>query len=125
MDHHEDMHVGDEYLVADIVLEPDARTLRIFTGAVNAEVSLWPVEMFEPVSDRIPSSWRTRIDASSGAVYMTIEPEPWLRPGFWDDFWAEGFNEANLQFRDEIDRMRIEEDLEPFYGGGAAFSSGE
>lgn len=51
--------------------------------------------------------------------------EPWLRPGFCDDFWAEGFNEANLQFRDEIDRMRIEEGLEFFYGGGAAFSAGE
>jgi hypothetical protein len=116
MDHHPDIHVGDEYLVAGIALTQDARGLRIFTGAVNAQVGIWPVEMFEVVSAHIPSSWRVAIEHTADYVFMQIDPEPWLRPGFWDDLWAEGFNEANLSFQDEIDRMLVEEGRAAFYG---------
>jgi len=116
MEHHPDIHVGDEYLVAGIVLTRDDRSLRIFTGAVNGQVGLWPVEMFEVVSDHIPSSWRVAIEHTPDYVYMHIDPESWLRPGFWDEFLAEGFNEANLAFQDEIDRMLAEEGRTAFYG---------
>src|SRR5262249_26108791 len=116
---------GDTYLVAGIVLTQEARMLRIFTGTVNSEVSLWPVEMFEVVSSHLPSTWRVAIEHTNDYVFVQVGPEAWLRPEFWDDLFAEGFNEANLQCRDEIDRMLEEEGRDHFYGGGAAFSRGD
>jgi hypothetical protein len=118
LNEHEDIRVGAEYLVAGIRIGPLERNFLTFTGAVNAEVSLWPIEMFEVVSDKIPSSWRVAMNEVGESTYLKVDPEPWMRHDFWDEYWEGGWNEAHVEFRAEVDRMLVEEGRAPFYAAG-------
>ncbi len=46
--------------------------------------ALFQPEMFEVVSSVIPSAW---VVTSPKPGCLSLEPEPWSRPGFWESFF--------------------------------------
>lgn len=66
------------------------------------------------VDNRIPSSWRVKFGTTSEKNWLKIAPESWLRPGFWEDFYGERFDEhpgtldAQADYAREVEVMLSE-----------------
>lgn len=74
-------------------------------------------DKFDLVSTDVPSNWRIRVGAAGKPGAIDIAPEPWLEPGFLEDYWS-----------DEPDRARLAEEtflreLDVILGGDATASS--
>jgi hypothetical protein len=78
----ERLKLGHVYHVLEIWIEP-GRTLLRPTGE-EPTPALFQHEMFEVVSSVIPSTW---VITSPTPGCLCLRPEPWNRPGFWDDFF--------------------------------------
>ncbi|WP_406432670.1 hypothetical protein OHB00_07915 [Streptomyces sp. NBC_00631] len=87
MSEHPGVRIGEEYPV----LEVSAARARILfrlpdRSARQDDVDspgLWDADMFEIVSDRMPTCWVTGL----GNGWLTLAPREWQRPGFWDDYF--------------------------------------
>jgi hypothetical protein len=96
------LNPGDEYLVLELegpayVLEPDRPDHEMTIHArIDRDGSSSPelvdTARFEVVDNRMPSNWRVRLGSTHKANWLHIAPEPWLRPGFWEDFFGERFD---------------------------------
>ncbi|MET9793710.1 hypothetical protein [Streptomyces canus] len=81
------MRIGEEYPV----LEVSAARLHVLfrlpdRSARQDEIDspgLWDAAMFEIVSDRMPTCWVTALNDGR----LTLAPQEWQRPGFWEDFF--------------------------------------
>ena len=106
--HYEEITIGDDYVVLTIYAAPERDVLLRVLG-VKPELRwptrgippLWRSQMFELLSSEIPSNWRVEIDPG-GAV--RLEPESWLRPGFWEDLvdWSTQSESAQRDFDREL-----------------------
>ncbi|HVX46631.1 MAG TPA: hypothetical protein VHC49_22250 [Mycobacteriales bacterium] len=77
------VRVGREYVVIEISTAPGrAVDLRILTD--DGTPSYWSAEMFETVSNVIPSNWAAQV-RPGGTTVLTAGA--WLRPGFWEDYF--------------------------------------
>jgi hypothetical protein len=115
LESHQRLRVGDEYLVLGIEIRPKGTALRILDEVQpSLDSSLWPVEMFEIVSARIPTSWRVAIRIVQDKTFLYVEPEKWLAPGFFEDFYADPpiGKKAREQFREDVLQMMLEESFE-------------
>ena len=106
---HPRIAVGETYLVlgigadqygVDYIVETDPRER---PGA-------WPVEMFQIVDGRIPSSWAVGLDGE----ILRIWPRSWLAPGFWNakmdepETTREERRAAYAEYRRQVELMRQE-----------------
>ena len=73
-----------EYPVLSIDVERDRRVWLRIESDDGGTPALFDAEMFMTTSMLVPSNWRVRID-EGGALQLA--PEPWLRQGFWDEFF--------------------------------------
>lgn len=115
LESHDLLRVGGEYLVLGIEVRPKGTDVRILDQVQpRLDSSTWPVEMFEVVSARIPTSWRVAIQVVQEKTYVYVEPEKWLRPGFFEDYYADPpvGTEAREQFREDVFQMMLEESFE-------------
>jgi hypothetical protein len=90
---HPAVRVGREYLALEILVEHGEGRHRVLLRVLDEQRedlepygghSLWSAEMFETVSDRIPSCWASRL----GDGRLTMSPAAWQRSGFWEDFYS-------------------------------------
>jgi hypothetical protein len=91
---------GDTYkrlhpAVEFFVLELTGPANETIYARIDDGPSPWVVEIahFEVVDDRMPSNWRVRFGTTHTKNWVHIAPEPWLRPGFWEDFFGGRFDE--------------------------------
>jgi hypothetical protein len=76
--------IGKEYLVLGIYL-PFAGTLMFrLLGDDGATPALHDASQFEVISGFLPSEWKVEMVPRK---YLSLEPEPWLAPGFWDAYF--------------------------------------
>jgi hypothetical protein len=82
-------------------------------GAPGAfEAGLFQAEMFEVVSNVIPTTWRISLERDEDA-YVKLGPEPFLREGFFDQYWGEGESRAIVdEFDDEVRKILHEDEEE-------------
>ncbi|WP_405736328.1 hypothetical protein OG607_44620 [Streptomyces sp. NBC_01537] len=81
------MRVGEEYPVLEVFATrtrvlfrlPDRSTSR---DAIDSP-GLWDADMFEVVSDRMPTCWVAGLNDGR----LTLAPREWQRPGFWEAFF--------------------------------------
>jgi len=106
--------VGEQYVVLTLYASPKSDVmLRVY--AVQPEFrdphpgppALWRSQMFELLSNTIPSNWRAAIDPTGS---VRLEPESWLRPGFWQDLdeWSPMSEAARREFETELQLMLSE-----------------
>ncbi|MFB7911902.1 hypothetical protein ACFC1T_36255 [Kitasatospora sp. NPDC056076] len=81
------MRIGEEYPVLEVFA---ARSRILFRlpdrSARRNEIDspgLWDADMFEVVSDRMPTCWVTGLEDGR----LTLAPREWQRPGFWEDYF--------------------------------------
>jgi hypothetical protein len=109
---HQRIRIGKEYLVVGIICGAKATYLRIVDDDMPPfPSSLWPLAMFDVVSPQIPSIWRVAIDHAQAGSSVVIEPEDWLRRGFWVDLDSEPprGNDARAEYRRDVMQMMVEE----------------
>ncbi len=80
------IRLGAEYPVLSLLVESDAAALlpRLIQVLTSNGPSWWPMEMFVSVSSTVPSNWTAELRAD-GSLHLA--PEPWLRPGFWEEYF--------------------------------------
>jgi hypothetical protein len=76
------LKVGALHPVLSIWIEPDRTRFRIL--GEEAVPALFEPAMFEVVSGVVPSTWRVSVPK---AGCMSLSPEPWSEPGFWERFY--------------------------------------
>jgi hypothetical protein len=92
--------VGAEYEVLGASCD-GARVLLRLIGE-EAIPALFELEMFEVVNPSIPPSW---IVAVPRPGLLTIGPEAWARPGFWEAFFDQE-PWAQACFQEELQRLK-------------------
>lgn len=83
-----DMVVGQEYVVLTVTARPGGEiSLRVNDSEHSPR--LWPSDLFETVSDRIPSCWTCEVrgDDILGDGIVELAPKAWQRPDFWLDYY--------------------------------------
>ncbi|HEX9695412.1 MAG TPA: hypothetical protein VGB64_03755 [Actinomycetota bacterium] len=78
------LQLDHEYPVLAIDVLPDKRVLFRIESADDGTPALFDAEMFVTTSTEIPGNWRARVEEGGS---LQLAPEPWLRLGFWDDFF--------------------------------------
>jgi hypothetical protein len=99
---HPALSVGAKYLVLGFLLGSSRRLVRVRDG--YGTPSMWPIEAFEVASDTIPSNWCGSISAVDGETYLSIGPRPFMRPGFWDDYFSDDRTAIDV-YEQEVARM--------------------
>lgn len=97
---HPHLKVGDEFIVSAILFDPQASDpWKLGLQVINRRGSptWWPAEMFETVSNRIPSNWTIQL-WDDGSLHLA--PDDWLQPGFWEACF-DGELEAVAAYRRE------------------------
>jgi hypothetical protein len=61
----------------------------------------WDAALFDLLSDYIPSTWRVQLGSATDPGFFQVGPRTFLRPGFFEDFWADA---ASHEIREEFDR---------------------
>ena len=75
---------GREYMVLEITASSGGRVLFRIVGDDGNVPGLDEAALFTTVSSAIPSTWTATVDE---AGVLTIGPDRWKRPGFWEDFF--------------------------------------
>ena len=100
-----ELRIGSEY----VVIEMSGSLI----GRIDVRVSLdryggWatpvliPARAFETTDGTIPSNWSIRItDEPKGIPHFVLAPTPWLRVGFWEDFF-DGRSDARKVYESEL-----------------------
>lgn len=78
------MTLDREYLVLAIDVEPGRHVWLRIESEAGGTPALFDAEMFLTTSSELPSSWRARVGEGGS---LQLAPEPWLRPGFWEEFF--------------------------------------
>jgi hypothetical protein len=115
---HPAISVGEQYVVLTVYASRADTSLRVYSVRPEARdphpgpPAQWSSEMFEVLSNDIPSNWRAEI-TETGAI--RLEPEPWLRPGFWQDLidWSPLSEAATIDYERELQVMLAEAGLAP------------
>jgi hypothetical protein len=76
--------VDREYVVLAVDVEAGRRVWLRIQSEEAGTPALFDAEMFMTTSTEIPASWRARVDEGGS---LQLAPEPWLRSGFWDEFF--------------------------------------
>lgn len=73
--------IGKEYIVLAIEVRQN-KVLFLLASDSNKQPVLQDAIQFEVLSKKIPKSWQV---ASGVMELLTIGPETWQKPGFWED----------------------------------------
>src|SRR5262245_52063296 len=74
--------IGTVYHVWSIATGPGYAKFRI--QREETIPALYAPEEFELVSAIIPSTW---VASSPNPGHFALQPEPWARPGFWEEYY--------------------------------------
>ena len=112
---HPSVRVGVDYLALDIRVTPQGQWMRILDDEMKpGGPVIWAVEMFEIRSPRISSNWAATIRRPEGGGWsLYLAPRPWLRRGFWDDYFDRPWEGAGATFDAAVAEMAAEEGLPP------------
>jgi hypothetical protein len=89
--------VGDEYLVVSLLIDPSGHVeLRVIDN--DGTPSVWRAEMFETTDERPAPDWLVQLGSDG---ILEIAPGPWLRPGFWEDYF-DYVAEAQRDYESEL-----------------------
>lgn len=84
---HPGVRIGEEYPVLEVFAAQSRTLFRLpDRSARRGEIEspgLWDADMFEIVSDRMPTCWVTGLEDGR----LTLAPREWQRPGFWEDYF--------------------------------------
>jgi hypothetical protein len=118
LDSHPAIHVGEQYVVLTIYASPGHDVmLRVYARRPEARdahpgpPALWTSLMFEVLANEIPSNWVAQT-TDTGA--LRLEPESWLRPGFWEDLneWSPLSDAARTDYERELQLILREAGVE-------------
>ncbi len=73
-----------EYEVLELSAFPDRRVELRLVSEETSIPALFDSEMFITTDGTVPRTWSIKID--EGGV-VRLAPEPWLVPGFWEDYF--------------------------------------
>ena len=85
------------YHVLAVELDTNGKWLLRLVGDGLNGVALFSLDQFEMTSSKIPPSWIIWWRKNG---LFELAPEPWTRPGFWEDFY-DGKPEARRIFEEE------------------------
>jgi hypothetical protein len=99
--------VGEQYVVLTIYASIHGVRFRGYALRPEARdphpgpPALWRSEMFEVLANQIPSNW---VVQTTDAGALRLEPESWLRPGFWEDLndWSPLSEAARRDYEREL-----------------------
>src|SRR2546426_9788753 len=74
-----------EYIVRAVEAYPQGRLLLRVLGDDERTPGLYRSDMFLTTSPHIPSNWVARVGDEGS---LDLSPEKWLRPSFWEDYFA-------------------------------------
>jgi hypothetical protein len=84
---HPGVRIGEEYPVLEVFAARPHVLFRLPDRSARRDEidspGLWDADMFEIVSDRMPTCWVTALNDGR----LTLAPQEWQRPGLWDDFF--------------------------------------
>jgi hypothetical protein len=85
------LETAGEYVViemsGDLPGRVDVRVALYRYGGL-ATPALIPARVFETTDGTIPSNWSVKItDEPNGIPHFVLGPTPWLRVGFWEDYF--------------------------------------
>ncbi|MDQ0780061.1 hypothetical protein PV728_43205 [Streptomyces europaeiscabiei] len=87
MSEHPGVRIGEEYPVLEVSAARPHVLFRLPDRSARRDEidspGLWDAAMFEIVSDRMPTCWVTALNDGR----LTLAPQEWQRPGFWEDFF--------------------------------------
>jgi hypothetical protein len=92
------MVVGKEYTPIEVICLSGKPNFRIISDLDPFETpALYNSDQFLTTSTLIPSNWKIQSDEHGG---ITIAPQKWLRPGFWEDYFNQD-PQAIKEFEEE------------------------
>ncbi|MCP9485179.1 MAG: hypothetical protein MSC30_04925 [Gaiellaceae bacterium MAG52_C11] len=97
--------VGKEYAVLSILASDTDGVRFLLLDDLEEQPGWHPASAFDLSSDSVPSNWRIAVGAAGKPDHLEIAPEPWLDPGFFNAYWADGgeaATEAHELFRREL-----------------------
>ncbi|MGW2872042.1 hypothetical protein [Kitasatospora sp. NPDC001225] len=84
---HPGVRIGEEYPVLEVFAARSRILFRLPDRSARRDEidspGLWDADMFEIVSDRMPTCWVTGLEDGR----LTLAPQEWQRPGFWEDYF--------------------------------------
>ncbi|MCX4458580.1 hypothetical protein OOK58_42480 [Streptomyces sp. NBC_01728] len=84
---HPGVRIGEEYPVLEVFAARSRTEFRLPDRSARRDEidspGLWDADMFEIVSDRMPTCWVTGLEDG----LLTLAPREWQRPGFWEDYF--------------------------------------
>jgi hypothetical protein len=84
---HPGVQIGEEYPVLEVLAAQSRILFRLPDRSTRRDEidspGLWDAAMFEMVSDRMPTCWVAGLNDGR----LTLAPQEWQRPGFWEDFF--------------------------------------
>ncbi|MFF4384472.1 hypothetical protein [Kitasatospora sp. NPDC001547] len=87
MSEHPAIRVGEEYPVLEVFAARSRILFRLPDRSARRDEiespGLWDADMFEIVSERMPTCWVTALKDGR----LTLAPREWQRPGFWEDYY--------------------------------------
>jgi hypothetical protein len=89
------LKIGGFYDVLSISIEPAFTRIRVVGS--DSVPALFDPKIFRVVSNRIPANW---IVASPEPGCLSIGPERWSRPGFWEGYF-DGDSRAIAVFEED------------------------
>lgn len=99
--------IGKEYIVLGLEVRALSVENRLYLSIQSDDGPnpvLFEADQFVTVSNKIPSNWVASLDEFGN---MNIEPQKWLRPGFWDDYY--NFDPAaRSDFENELELILTE-----------------
>lgn len=107
---HPAVEIGRDYLVLSLSVSDERQNVRILS-AHDGQPALWPLAMFELVSEKISRTWSASIRHIEGGSHLILAPVEWHRPDFWDDYWDRRWEGAGEAFDRAVAAMAAEEGL--------------
>ncbi|MGW0876589.1 hypothetical protein ACWD3J_39835 [Streptomyces sp. NPDC002755] len=84
---HPGVRIGEEYPVLEVSAARPHVLFRLPDRSARRDEfdspGLWDAAMFEIMSDRMPTCWVAALNDGR----LTLAPQEWQRPGFWEDFF--------------------------------------
>jgi hypothetical protein len=97
---------GGEYIVLEIHIAQEGAKYRLFEGEGKSP-GMYPIHLFDIVSNKIPSSWITATGRTRG-FYLAITPERWTERGFWENYFNQDPTAEKI-FEEEKQKMFTED----------------
>jgi len=107
---HPAVAIGRDYLVLSLTVSGDRQVVRILSEHAG-QPGIWPLEMFELVSERISRTWSASIRSVDGRSHLVLGPVEWHRPGFWEEYWDRRREGTRDEFAHAVAEMAAEEGL--------------